>query len=167
LTIALTVSGIVVLRIRNVKSNEDKSVCTEQLSTQPSISFTKFEGTPSIVDFTTLPEAKTFYTSITNIVSQGSNFAGHFTLVSWGCGTDCVGYAVVNTMNGEIIAYNPVNGDYHLGNFTVDDNVFTLNPVHAGQERKFFQLIERSSNSYQLILACTELSSEEMYGLPE
>lgn len=97
-----------------VSGDEAKSVCEEQLENQPDNRLVeKYKGIPKPVDFTTLPEAKLFYTVITSTAAAGPNFAGHFTVASWGCGTDCVGYAVVDAKTGEIIAYSVANGEYH------------------------------------------------------
>jgi len=147
--------------------NDVKSLCNEQLENQPDIAVEKFEGTPKPVDFTTLPEAKTFYTMITKAISSGSNFAGHFTLASWGCGTDCFGYAVIDTKTGKIIAYSPANESYHLGDFSLSNGILILEPVYAGQERKYYKVVEAQDGKSKLELTCTEISSKDMYGLPE
>lgn len=147
--------------------NETKSACNKQLENQPDITVEKFEGTPKAVDFATLPEAKTFYTMITKAVASGSNFAGHFTLASWGCGTDCFGYAIVDTKTGEIITYSGANGSYHLRSYSLDSRILVLNPVYAGQERKYYKIVEDQDSKSRLELVCTEVASENMYGLPE
>jgi len=150
-----------------VSGDEAKSVCDKQLESQPDNRVVEvFEGTPEAVDFTTLPEAKTYYTVITKSVASGSNFAGHFTLAHWGCGTDCFQYAIVDTKTGEIVAYSSANVNYHLGDYGLDSRVLVLEPVYAGQERKYYKIVEGQGKS-RLELSCTEISSEDMYGLPE
>lgn len=32
----------------------------------------------------------------------GPNFAGHYTIVSWGCGTACIEVAIVDATNGHV-----------------------------------------------------------------
>jgi hypothetical protein len=34
--------------------------------------------------------------------SEGINFAGHFTIVKWGCGSNCLDMAIVDRINGKI-----------------------------------------------------------------
>ena len=151
-----------------ISKNEAKSVCNDQLENQSDTRILeRFDGIPNPVDFTTLPEARTFYTMITKAVSAGSNFAGHFTLAYWGCGTDCFGYAVVDTKTGEVVTYNPANVDYHLGDFSLNSRILILEPVYAGQERKFYEIVEKQGGKSRLALTCTEISSEDMFGLPE
>jgi hypothetical protein len=44
-------------------------------------------------------------TAIRKGVKQGPNFAGHYVLVSWGCGTSCAAYVIVDAISGGI--YEP------------------------------------------------------------
>jgi len=150
-----------------VSKDETKSACDERLENLPGKAVEKFEGTPKLVDFTTLSEAKTFYTVITKAVASGSNFAGHFTLAGWGCGTDCFGYAIIDTKTGEIVTYSVANDSYHLQSYSLDSRVLVLEPVYAGQERKYYKIVEVQDGKSHLELACTEISSQDMYGLPE
>ena len=39
---------------------------------------------------------------IINGAKKGPNFAGHFTIVFWGCGTACITLAIVDAANGEV-----------------------------------------------------------------
>lgn len=180
--ILLVAAGVVINQFGNQKkaqpnispkqeetvSDGAKSVCDEQLENQPDNRVTeKFDGTPKPVDFITTPEAKTFYTMITKAVALGTNFAGHFTVASWGCGADCFGYAIVDTKTGEIITYSGANANYHLRSYSLENRILVLDPVYAGQERKFYKIVEGQDSKSRLELACTEVSSEDMYGLPE
>ena len=44
-------------------------------------------------NFKTLPKARYFRDRIKSSFSE-SNFAGHYSLAPWGCGTSCVGMAI-------------------------------------------------------------------------
>jgi hypothetical protein len=47
--------------------------------------------------------ARTYRTRIAHEYKEGGqNFAGHFSLVTWGCGTDCVSFAIVDATTGEV-----------------------------------------------------------------
>jgi len=145
--------------------NENESFCEKEMQTLGDMSsFEDFNGLIKPVDFSNFPEAKTYYTRITETVKSGPNFAKHFTLVYWGCGTDCYGFSVVDADTGEIIAFNPVNGEYQLRDgYGLDSTYFVLDPVHAEQERKFYKIVKGNDGKYQLEIACTELSEGEMY----
>lgn len=53
-------------------------------------------------DFSTNPDAKRFITTIEEKCSKGINFAGHYTLVIWGCGTACQSGVIVDRKTGKI-----------------------------------------------------------------
>lgn len=46
--------------------------------------------------------ARKFRTRIKLGAKEGPNFAGHYTIVLWGCGSDCSGIAFVNAKTGEV-----------------------------------------------------------------
>ena len=55
-----------------------------------------YDGELVAPDFATNPDARRFITRITKACEKGINFAGHFTLVTWGCGSPCQNGVVVN-----------------------------------------------------------------------
>lgn len=48
------------------------------------------------------PGDRLFRTRIREGASKGPNFAGHYTIAEWGCGTSCVSIAVVDAKSGDI-----------------------------------------------------------------
>ena len=60
-----------------------------------------FRGTPAPARPRT--RAQLLYrTMIRDGAKQGPNFAGHLTVVQWGCGTGCIAIAMVDAKNGEL-----------------------------------------------------------------
>lgn len=55
------------------------------------------------VDTKTTEIGRTFRTVLQNEISYGANFAGHYRLAIWGCGSSCSSFAVVNIKSGEVI----------------------------------------------------------------
>jgi hypothetical protein len=53
-------------------------------------------GKPTAVNLNSHSGARKFRTALRLGASEGPNFAGHFTIVTWGCGTDCVQHALVD-----------------------------------------------------------------------
>ena len=45
--------------------------------------------------------AKQYKTAITTAMEQPVNFAGYYRVVTWGCGTDCRGFAIINKLTGK------------------------------------------------------------------
>lgn len=75
-----------------------------------------FSGAPAPVNFSTDPDAREFRTVISNAEKAGPNFAGHYTVATWGCGTACQRFAIVNSKTGAVIEFP--NGSY------LDDFIF-------------------------------------------
>jgi hypothetical protein len=48
------------------------------------------------------PGDRLFRTRITEGVSKGPSFAGHYTIAEWGCGSGCVSIALVDAQDGAI-----------------------------------------------------------------
>src|SRR5689334_18730121 len=63
-----------------------------------------FHGRPSAPHLETT-RARQFRTTISKGAKAGVNFAGHFALVSWGCGSSCGSYVVVDSQSGRV--YEP------------------------------------------------------------
>lgn len=55
------------------------------------------------VDTETTKIGHMFRTVLRNGIKSGPNYAGHYTVVVWGCGTSCSSFAVVNLKTGQVI----------------------------------------------------------------
>ena len=60
-----------------------------------------FKGKPARPLINSSP-ARTFRTRLREGAAQGPNFAGHYTIVTWGCGTGCQMMAVVDAQTGRV-----------------------------------------------------------------
>jgi hypothetical protein len=60
-----------------------------------------FRGNPATPRLDT-PRAREYRTRIRAGAKQGSNFAGHYTVVSWGCGTSCAIYVILDARTGQV-----------------------------------------------------------------
>jgi len=47
-------------------------------------------------------EARTFRTRLREAAKEKPNFAGHFIVTSWGCGTECVMGAIIDAKTGRV-----------------------------------------------------------------
>jgi hypothetical protein len=59
-------------------------------------------STPRL-DVTSNPVAKEYRTVLRREISKGPNFADHYRVVVWGCGSSCAMFAVVNLKTGRVI----------------------------------------------------------------
>jgi len=111
------------------------SVCDEVVS-KVDHKVEVFEGKPAPVNFDSLPNAKLFQTTISEQSLDGPNFAGYYTVATWGCGTECQGYAIIDAKTGDIVDYEPyLENQVSYGlSFELDSNILTLNPKSSNQE---------------------------------
>lgn len=55
------------------------------------------------IDFKRNPDARSFRTRLNGALAGGVNFAGHYIVVGWGCGTGCTNAAVIEARTGDVI----------------------------------------------------------------
>jgi hypothetical protein len=63
---------------------------------------TTFDGAPVPVDHASADYGEQFRTTLDSAAAAGPNFAGHFTVVTWGCGSACQVSAVVDAVTGQL-----------------------------------------------------------------
>lgn len=66
-----------------------------------------FKGKPVEPNLVIHKEARKYRTVLEQQSTKGPNFAGHYTIVTIGCGTSCAGIAVVDAQTGDV--YFPEN----------------------------------------------------------
>ncbi|MCB0662860.1 MAG: hypothetical protein KDC24_08980 [Saprospiraceae bacterium] len=103
---------------------------------QPTSTFEEFStkvysGNLAAPDFESAPDAKRFHTRIEEECSKGINFAGHFTLVIWGCGSSCQSGVVVDRITGKIYdGYSTSLGaEFRKDSRLLIANVGAINPA--------------------------------------
>jgi hypothetical protein len=84
-----------------------------------------YSGVPAAVDFTSNPEASAFRTRITQGAAVGPNFAGHFTVIGWGCGTECQNHAIVDAVTGDIVQFGMTTESGV--SYRLDSTLFVMN----------------------------------------
>lgn len=70
------------------------------------------------VDTKTTSIGRRYRTVLRNGIASGANYAGHYAVVVWGCGSSCSSFAVVNLKTGQVVVptdIRSVSGVY-LGN---------------------------------------------------
>ena len=60
-----------------------------------------FKGTPAQPRLKTAGQRR-FRTMIRDGAKKGSNFAGHYAIAEWGCGSGCVSIAVIDVQSGAV-----------------------------------------------------------------
>ncbi len=54
--------------------------------------------------------ANMFRTNLRNAAKEGVNFAGHYILTTWGCGTNCSQSAIIDARNGRVFFPGELEG---------------------------------------------------------
>jgi hypothetical protein len=94
---------------------------------------TSFAGVPAPADLESAPRAREFRTMLRLGAAEGPNFAGHYTIVTWGCGTECQEVAVVDARTGAV-TFLP--GIAELGvRFRRDSRLLAVNPPENAPEQ--------------------------------
>jgi hypothetical protein len=62
----------------------------------------QYKGPRAAPDVKTLLRSRQYRTMIREGGKEGPNFAGHYTIIQWGCGAACVSYAIIDARSGEV-----------------------------------------------------------------
>lgn len=55
-------------------------------------------------------KARIFRTNLRNAAKEGINFAGHYGLTTWGCGTSCIEAAIIDMRTGKVFFPDVLQG---------------------------------------------------------
>lgn len=110
-----------------------------RFSDHPAVS--TYEGKPAPVDFSSSPEMKSFRTVLKAGAAKGPNFAGVLTVVTWGCGTNCMVVAILSAESGTILSSLQTCGglDYRLDSTLLISNPEPGDDYPAGCETTFYR----------------------------
>jgi hypothetical protein len=87
----------------------------------------RFTGTPAMPDLASAPDAKQFATRINEGAKKGPNFAGHYTIIEWGCGSECQRSAIVDAKTGAV--YFPDFTSSWGMLYRPDSSLLIVNPI--------------------------------------
>lgn len=82
------------------------------------------------INFRGNPGARSFRTRLTEGLRDGVNFAGHYVVVGWGCGTGCISGAIIDTRTGNVFwpeQFNALSVWYGDGNYANEPVEFKKN----------------------------------------
>lgn len=93
-----------------------------------------FKGKPKPVNLSSYKDAKTYRTKLREGAKAGPNFAGHYTIVSFGCGTQCQDNWVIDAKTGKIIDRfaSTIGTKYELGS-----SLLIINPPDKDFKKAF------------------------------
>jgi len=59
------------------------------------------------IDFTSHADASNFRTRLEYNLNESANFAGHYIVTYWGCGTMCQMVAIIDVLDGDVFSLLP------------------------------------------------------------
>ncbi len=90
-----------------------------------------FRGAPAPVELRSQPWARGFRTVLRAGAAEGPNFAGAYTVVVWGCGTQCQRWAVVDARTGRVHG-SPFDAELGV-DFRRDSRLVAVNPLRPDE----------------------------------
>jgi len=105
------------------------------------------------LDLASNPAARMYRTTLREQIAQGPNFAGHYRVAVWGCGSSCSSFAVVNLSTGRVITpegFSHTSGVY----FGVDNQ-----KLFPGSQKDYWLLGFR--NDSKLLVVLGDLDEDE------
>src|ERR1700690_2174595 len=100
-----------------------------------------FKGKPATVDLSSNPQARLYRTELRRQAAEGPNFAGHYKIAIWGCGSSCQQFAIVDSQTGRVyfppelssVTYVNWHGDDVGLQFRLDSRLLV---VHSSPEEQ-------------------------------
>jgi len=114
-----------------------------QTSKQPS--FSSYPATieqvrVKSINFRSGRETRRFRTNLTESLLEGVNFAGHYNISQWGCGTACLDGAIIDTRTGKVYWPKELRGIYAASDepivYKADSRLLIFNGYPASEKEK-------------------------------
>jgi len=106
-----------------------------------------FAGPNAAPDVGSDTRSKRYRTQLTSWAREKANFAGHYILSTWGCGTGCTEIAIIDAMTGKVFHPPEARANHIEG---VDPDV--LVDIREGERREDFGALRYRPDSRLLVL---------------
>ena len=83
------------------------------------------QGAPAAVDLTSHPQARMYRTQLRRQALKGPDFAGHYTVAEWGCGSNCQSHMIVDAKTGRV--YSGLGSERGIS-IRLDSNLLIADP---------------------------------------
>jgi hypothetical protein len=119
-----------------------------------------FAGANAAPDVTSDPLSKRYRTQLRSWAGEKPNFAGHYILATWGCGTSCMQIAIIDAISGKV--FHPVGARVN----TIEDvDADALVDGREGERRNDFGALRYRPDSRLLVLFGTPDGRKENEGI--
>jgi hypothetical protein len=96
------------------------------------------------LDLSSSPVARAYRTVLRKAISEGPDFADHYKVAGWGCGTACGVFVVVNLATGRVIipeSFGSVNDDWFDGTGFLPDSERQEGPVRYRRDSRLLVVL--------------------------
>ncbi len=93
-----------------------------------------YHGKPAPIDFNSNPQARAYRTRLKQANSGGPDFAGHYTVAQWGCGSNCQAFTFIDVRDGAVI--DGVTAD-RGADYRLHSELFIENPADSADENAY------------------------------
>lgn len=119
-----------------------------------------YTGVNAAPDVRSDPRSKRYRTQLSGWAREKSNFAGHYILATWGCGTSCTEIAIIDAISGKV--FHPPGA---RSNFIDNVDGDLLDDTDSSPRRADFGALRYSVRSRLLVLIGTPEQREENRGI--
>ena len=119
-----------------------------------------YAGANAAPDVLSDPRSRRYRTQLKNWAGEKPNFAGHYILATWGCGTGCTEIAVIDAITGKV--FHPPGA---RANSIQDVDYDVLVEGKPGERREDFGALQYRADSRLLILMGTPDGRAENHGI--
>ncbi len=110
-----------------------------------------YKGRVPQIQLSSHPSGKKFKTLLQKGLKNGPNFAGHYTIVEIGCGTNCLNIWIIDTSRGTILEgpYNTAWG----AKYNLNSRLLILNPLPTDADKSYLNhpAITDCNSTYMLM----------------
>jgi len=90
-----------------------------------------YKGRPSAVAQNSSPIAREYKTRIKEAAKGGPDFAGHYSVAEWGCGSNCQAFAFIDSQTGKVFDPGGREGADRGFSFTLNSTLFIQDPPNS------------------------------------
>lgn len=91
-----------------------------------------YRGASAAVDLNSNPYAREYRTRLRQAAKCSPDFAGRYTVASWGCGSNCQAFMLIDSRTGAVIDGPGKEGADRGADFRLDSALFIENPASDG-----------------------------------
>jgi len=124
-----------------------------------------FHARPAPVDLRGNRDARRYRTALGEAAKAGPNFAGHYTIAAWGCGTSCLDWGAVDAATGKVVFDPGIRTVENLADTWTINEAATDAYARQGANTQSFDLLLFKPDSALLVMLGAPGGEESRSGI--